>query len=417
MLLKKSKKQKISIKKKIGLVILGIFLALFLLEIGLRIEGFVISSLQERRNRISLQEKADYRILCLGESNTAPAGKFSYPGDEYNYPNQLEEILNEKSKEKKIVIINEGKWAIDSTYILEHLKENLNKYNPDIVTVMMGGNERPHPQHSALSYEGKVVTENKSFLENFKTYKLINLLRENKNIPTNSFTKTNNLKEEEEKILRLGRRCKLEEKFEEAERYFEEAIKINPTLAFGAYLELGDCYRIKKEYEKAEKILKKAIKEINSGGKITDKSNYKWFHEVSIKYEIYFKLAQCYSEQEKYKEAETVTKEGIKAKFKEIVESCPILYHNYQELQKIINKREILLVVIGYPTFSIDPLKKTLESNKTIFVDNEKIFKDGSYDEFFVDRFAGDFGHCTKKGNKLLAENIADAILNKFFNE
>jgi len=48
-------------------------------------------------------------------------------------------------------------------------------------------------------------------------------------------------------------------------------------------------------------------------------------------------------------------------------------------------------------------------------VDNEKMFNEGvkreGYDEYFNDCFAGDFGHCTPKGNRLLAENIAGVIL------
>jgi len=47
-------------------------------------------------------------------------------------------------------------------------------------------------------------------------------------------------------------------------------------------------------------------------------------------------------------------------------------------------------------------------------VDNEKIFKGAlgknNYKLYFRDMFAGDFGHCTLKGNLLLAENIARAI-------
>ena len=50
-----------------------------------------------------------------------------------------------------------------------------------------------------------------------------------------------------------------------------------------------------------------------------------------------------------------------------------------------------------------------------IFVDNEEIFKQaitqGSYDEYFSDRLGGDLGHLTPKGNRLLAENIANEIL------
>jgi hypothetical protein len=34
-----------------------------------------------------------------------------------------------------------------------------------------------------------------------------------------------------------------------------------------------------------------------------------------------------------------------------------------------------------------------------------------SYQGYFRDMFGGDFGHCTPKGNRLLAKNIAQEIL------
>lgn len=50
-----------------------------------------------------------------------------------------------------------------------------------------------------------------------------------------------------------------------------------------------------------------------------------------------------------------------------------------------------------------------------VFVDNNSIFrravKKKGYAEYFTDMFAGDFGHCTRKGNELLARNIAEVIL------
>lgn len=61
------------------------------------------------------------------------------------------------------------------------------------------------------------------------------------------------------------------------------------------------------------------------------------------------------------------------------------------------------------------------DTQDIIFVDNEKIFKQAvkksSYDEYFTDNFAVDFGHCTPKGNRLLAENIANVILREVFNK
>jgi len=50
---------------------------------------------------------------------------------------------------------------------------------------------------------------------------------------------------------------------------------------------------------------------------------------------------------------------------------------------------------------------------------NEEIFKDevAKYgrQNVFIDMFGGEFGHCTKKGNRLLAENIANVILKEVF--
>jgi len=37
--------------------------------------------------------------------------------------------------------------------------------------------------------------------------------------------------------------------------------------------------------------------------------------------------------------------------------------------------------------------------------------KEHPYSELFTDNFGGEFGHCTPKGNSILAENIAEVIL------
>ena len=78
-------------------------------------------------------------------------------------------------------------------------------------------------------------------------------------------------------------------------------------------------------------------------------------------------------------------------------------------------QHNIRMVVAQYPMHSLQPLLKLFDAAPDIiFVDNEKIFKEAiareGYETFFSDRFAGDFGHCTAKGNFLLANNIATAI-------
>jgi hypothetical protein len=100
----------------------------------------------------------------------------------------------------------------------------------------------------------------------------------------------------------------------------------------------------------------------------------------------------------------------------------PATQYNYNKLKTIVMNQGIQLVCVQYPMRNILPLKKVLELNDGIFfVDNEKIFKDAvaheSYEAYFVDNFAGDFGHCTDKGNQLLVKNSARTILKAYFNK
>jgi tetratricopeptide (TPR) repeat protein len=93
-----------------------------------------------------------------------------------------------------------------------------------------------------------------------------------------------------------------------------------------------------------------------------------------------------------------------------------MLYGNYQKLIAELSARRIQLVCMQYPMRSVEPLKKMLRQYAgIIFVDNERAFKDAverdGYERYFSDDFGGDFGHCTREGNRLLAEHLAEAIL------
>ena len=123
-------KLNISLQQKIILIVFGVCLFIILLEAGLRAGGFIISSLQEYRNWRSIKQKGQCRILCLGESTTAG-----------QYPVYLEEILNQCNIGLKFSVIDKGAPSKNSTYILRQLPYNLDKYNPDMVVVMMGIND------------------------------------------------------------------------------------------------------------------------------------------------------------------------------------------------------------------------------------------------------------------------------------
>jgi len=527
-------------KQKTTAVIFGFIFAVVLLELGLRIGGFVFSSIQEYRNIASLKQKGTYHILCLGESTTAVWGACSWPY-------QLEEILNGRDTGIKFSVINKGVVSIDTNYIMEHLEENLNKYNPDMVITMMGLNDKV----DTSLYKDTVDTVLYKDVP-IAIYRLVKLLRHNiknkireikihneetifkKAIEKNPLDKSAYIRlgrqyqingnfdkaaeifkkaieldpgdymlyfelgtcyrklgkpEKIEEIFKkavelnpmdprndvayfeLGRCCREQGKPEKAEAIFKRIIKLNPGNDV-VYFELGRCYIEQGKFEKAGTIFKKAI-ELNPGN-----SNLSFelgrYYRKQLKYDkaeemlkksielnpwdprndrAYFELGRCYKDQKKYNRAEAILKKAIEQdpkndkaydelavlyetmgkyetarenhkKADEIrLQNCSLMtLNNYHKLKKVLDKRGIKLVCVQYPMRSVELLKKILEPYKDIvFVDNEKLFKDalkqGSYDEYFADACYNDFGHGTPKGNRLLAENIANVILKEWFKD
>ena len=103
--------------KRFLLIIIGIILSLILLECGLRLAGWTISSFQQYKNNKALRNKSQYTIMCLGESTT-----------QGQYPVQLQEILDMKYP-NKFSVIDCGISGTNLENILELLDNNINKYN------------------------------------------------------------------------------------------------------------------------------------------------------------------------------------------------------------------------------------------------------------------------------------------------
>jgi len=90
---------------------------------------------------------------------------------------------------------------------------------------------------------------------------------------------------------------------------------------------------------------------------------------------------------------------------------------NYRELVGILRHRGIRHVVMQYPTRSLAPLKAIFQGmdEGLIYVENRDGFLEQlaarDYSEIFTDEFAGDFGHTTPLGDRLIASNLADVLL------
>ncbi len=428
----------ISSKQRIALVVFGFFLSVVLLESGLRLAGFIISSIQEHRNLVSLKQKDAYRIICLGESTTA--------GGKDAYPVQLQDVLNRRFPGIKFSVINRGVPGMSTGAILKALEGNLDKYAPDMVIAMMGINDR----YYYVQHQSKPDSCLTGFLKSCRIYKLmtslqmhiINKATEEKidNIYSYLYGRIDYSRAEKfikECIardpsnsylyVRLGQWYISQDRLIEARDAFNKAIQLQPDNA-NAYMELGRCYRAQGKHPEAEEAFYKAIQLKPNSAK------------------AHMELGRCYMAQGKRAKAEDVFRKIIvlhpdldiayahlafyyadggyqeladwylkKAYDIRLKTSNSMTRKNYNELRDILAKRGIRLVCMQYPMLNIGPLKMLFDSTEgVIFVDNERTFKEAvrnsRYEDYFTDNFAGDFGHCSLRGNRLLAENVANAI-------
>jgi len=402
--------QKTTPKQKILLITFGIFLTLILLEVVLRISGNIFFIIQETNNARYYKEKGTITILCLGESTTALLGKHSYP-------RQLENILNNKNLGVKFHVINKGVPATLSSAIVKGLRSNVAKYNPDIVVVMMGINDVIYSEgflkahHEDLSKDIPFLIRHMQRLKLYRLYKLLSMhfdSRNNKAFAKESndyYDKDNWLKD---KILKFeyaknfsntAVNLRNKNKIKESIFMFRKAILVNPQ-DISIYMELARTLLKEKDFVNLEKLYLKSIE--------ANPNNF-WG---------YNSLAHFYNIQGRSNEADTL---NLKAQVLRNQYYNTTIRKNYLELKEILDEQSIKLVCVQYPMVEINSLKKIFPDTKDIvFVDNESVFKDAversGYGVYFTDSFAGNFGHCTKDGNSLLAENVAKQIVKSFLN-
>jgi tetratricopeptide (TPR) repeat protein len=189
------------------------------------------------------------------------------------------------------------------------------------------------------------------------------------------------------------------EQVDKARAIFEAGAKVNTdNLEF--FYEWGFALLEDKKYSQAQNAFEQALK--------LNKSDVRGVND-----RINERLLECYQAQNQTSQA-TELKNQMQ---KQAGRYNPATQKNYRALAQILAKRGIGLVAVQYPHRPLAGLEDILSSQTgIIFVDNQEIFQKEiekvGYDQVFTDRFAGDFGHCTPKGNRLLAQHVAEAILN-----
>ncbi|MFA5021342.1 MAG: tetratricopeptide repeat protein, partial [Patescibacteria group bacterium] len=196
--------------------------------------------------------------------------------------------------------------------------------------------------------------------------------------------------------LELGRLYHKQELPQREEENLIKAVEINPRNEW-AYREIGRLYYERGQFQQAENYFKKAIAS-NAGNKA----------------QFYGALGTLYGETKQFAPAQECLRNADQIRLSAYNLTTS---DNFRKLKNILNKRNIRLVCVQYPMRDIGPLKKVFRGDDggILFADNEKIFKDAvkgeGYKAYFNDMFGGDFGHCTDKGNRLLAVNIANIVL------
>jgi len=128
-----------------------------------------MSYIQECRNRRAISQRENYRVLCIGESTTAPLTLTN----DFSYPAQLQHILDSKNIGIKFSVINKGVVSITSSYVVANLENYLDYYKPDVVITMIGINDGGT---SRLYIKPQKPGPIREFLWKFKTYKLSRLI-------------------------------------------------------------------------------------------------------------------------------------------------------------------------------------------------------------------------------------------------
>jgi tetratricopeptide (TPR) repeat protein len=301
----------ISLRTKIKLIIFGLFLCFLIIEVGLRLGGFLFLSLQEYRNIQSIKQKGTYRIMCLGESTT-----------ENKYPQFLEQALNQSNIGLRFSAIDKGISGTNTSAILSQVEDYLNVYNPDMVVTMMGIND--YGKH--IPFEIDTASKAILLIRSFRIYKLIRLLwlhilTKAQEIGIHKPNIEKQLFEENRAALKL-----MPAKHIPNEDLFKKAIELNPEND-RAYTELARVYREQGKHSKAEDLFNKAI-ELNPANDQAC-AELGWIYKIQgklpeaigfVKKAIelnpendwaYFKLAWIYREQGKLPEAIGFVKKAI----------------------------------------------------------------------------------------------------------
>lgn len=330
----------------------------------MRVCGGALRARQERAGGTSPDPEA-YRILCLGESTTAPA--FDEARWDYSWPAQLSELLRRRYPGRRVQVINKGVPSTNSAAVVAALPGYLDKFHPDLVISMLGVND-PFWFGVVESARGGPIV---SALRGIKVVKLARYL------------------------------------------YYEGLGRAAPLTPAQAYrLWLSAVSQIQAGHtEEGEKILRGIMR--------GDPGWEPPYHQLVSLYMVQrdagragFALQQALALDPDYHGSAVALGPAPPPHGGE----NPVTAANYRSLEALLRARGVPLIAMQYPGFGTGELRALLgESPDLAVVGNKEVFdarrRTTPYGALFVDRWETDWGHCTALGNRLIAENVLGAVV------
>lgn len=443
---------KLSFWKRIALIAFGVFLAVGTLEVSMRIVGSIWIAGQSDRNVGSLSEGGAFTILCIGESTTAFGGESSYP-------RLLEEELNRRAGERRYVVINGGRPRITTEELREGLPAQLEQYEPDLVVAMMGINDR---RYLRAKGERPVV----SWFHDLRVVKLAKLLAEHLSLrwsePESSarerLAEAQSIPAAEQKRRYEAMLEKLEASPKDVdllaraavaarlmgrdywsehpgvEASFLTRVQADPS-STGAWADLVAIRSLTGRHDQVVNDVHAAIEHVE-----LPKSTWsRYLDSVAALRRVRVREKRLSQAEDLIRRALTVLPEDMAEARADLVGDLSVLMRrqgrgdeadrletqatasgrtrdNYRAIADAVRQSGADLVVMQYPLRSVDQLKSTIgDVGAVAYVDNSAVFREAvrrlGYQAVFIDRFAGDFGHLSPTGRRLLANNVADALM------
>lgn len=411
----------------------GLLIFLFLVELGLRAGGVLYLKLRHPETYVKLADrtKNTFNILCLGDSFTQGTGA----GTEDSYPKQLERLLQQNIN-KNIIVANNGMSGNTSSLLLNNLEKEINKYNPRLIIVMVGINNRWNYTESSYF---NLYRDNIGFWDrlgkdfsNWRVYKLIKIVSlriksktDKDNMQDLNADRIRNIliagiKSDSLDLYDIGLSFYSEGKLDLARQKYIEALNIDSS-NYAALLQLALIDICRKQYRLAKEEIWQAIYTVDS-------KSYAYYvnvifnlldqfqdNSINPKFEL-IKLKEYLEENYEESNKKSLLR-MINAKLK-IYENDTILTeiikYDLKEIIKISKNRKVAIILQTYPRnwyfLFNNAIREISREYNIVLVDNERIFEEEAK-HIDIERFFVPDGHCNAKGYGIIAENTYKTLI------